>query len=322
MNEELEVIKEMFAIAKEFSEHENNYIYELSHYLSDNIITKIALIIAKKYNLQYKRRNREGNLRTYNFPKLYKDVLKNKFPNLPDYNLTISQLHNDRNIYQHGEESLRLGIRKEIAKKYVDIVEEILIETKIIGKKNQIKSASILKKKEENYERKIKELEEAVKKNDLDFIKRKIPSLIKNYPQNYLQITSLRSSFLRCYEAIKNLCYLKFELEESKTVKYKEEIDKLLNLLDRYKDDLNEYLGFHYDAPKRWGFNGHLASGAEPPNYEIILERVKVHIYLDTSDKIIRILIYINDKEHGWVSVYDKSNLDNFINELREKLNM
>lgn len=151
--------------------------------------------------------------------------------------------------------------------------------------------------------------------------KREIGNIIKCFqlkPDS--EVKSLRNSLLRCYEAIKKLCYLKFDLEESETVKYKEEINKLLTLLIKYKEDLNEYMDFHFDV-KQTEFDGVMASGDEPPNYEITLEKVKIYVYLNINNKITGVITYLNDPEYGMVMVINKSDFDPFLNEQRNKLN-
>ena len=91
------------------------------------------------------------------------------------------------------------------------------------------------------------------------------------------EITSIQSSLLRCYEAIKRLCYFQFEYEENQDLNHKDEIEKSLTILTKCKEELNEYLDFHFDV-KRTEFDGFVFSGMNHPNYKITLDRVKIDI--------------------------------------------
>ncbi|MHA1414335.1 MAG: hypothetical protein ACTSO4_17190 [Promethearchaeota archaeon] len=122
------VFLKIFKLALGFDKSNDQILQELSHYIVDNLITKICIFIAKEKNLSYKTTTSSGRERTYDFPKLYRDILMKEYPNVPDYDKEIKRLHKLRNFFQHGSGSIELSIRKEFAEDYIKKVGKILNE--------------------------------------------------------------------------------------------------------------------------------------------------------------------------------------------------
>lgn len=130
-------------------------------------------------------------------------------------------------------------------------------------------------------------------------------------------ITDLRKSFLRCYESIRKLCYFRFDLEKYENLNHKDEIEKSLTLLNKYKEELSEHLDFYFDIKR---LNENFIMGMNRPNYKITLDKVKIEIIFNVSGGILDYIVFLKEIEFGMV-LY-KSDLDPFLNELREKLNV
>ncbi|MHA1285589.1 MAG: hypothetical protein ACTSQP_24050 [Promethearchaeota archaeon] len=122
------VFLNMLKLALGFVQSKDQILQELSHYVVDNLITKICIFIAKEKNLSYKTTTSSGRERTYDFPKLYIDILMKEYPNVPDYDKEIKRLHELRNFFQHDSDSIGLSIRKEFAEDYIKKVKKILNE--------------------------------------------------------------------------------------------------------------------------------------------------------------------------------------------------
>ncbi len=125
------VLLSMYKLSKELSESNEPILWELGHYLVDNLLSKICIYDAiyekNSINLIYKNLNTK---RTKDFPDLYKDILQPFYPNVPDYNAFVDSHHGRRNIFQHSEDSLDLSIRKQFVEPYLSLVEGIM---RIIG---------------------------------------------------------------------------------------------------------------------------------------------------------------------------------------------
>lgn len=139
------VFTKIYKLALELSKSNEQILNELSHYLVDNLIAKICIYIAQENNLPFQTTTKKGRKKTYNFPRLYKEILKPLYPKIPEYDKEIQDLHNLRNLFQHGEESITLGIRSEIASEYVNMTEIILREIGIFAKDENIDPTNYLK---------------------------------------------------------------------------------------------------------------------------------------------------------------------------------
>ncbi len=142
---EHEVFKNLYKLALEFSKSNELILSELSHYLVDNLISKMCIFIAQENNLQYQTTSRKGIKPAFNFPRLYKEILNPLYPNIPHYDTKIKKLHDQRNLFQHGSESITLGIRPEFAIEYVRLTGIILKEVGIIEETKIIEPTNYLK---------------------------------------------------------------------------------------------------------------------------------------------------------------------------------
>ena len=122
-----ETIKTMLSYALALSESPIPTVYELAHYLADNILAKVCLAVAidKGEEQQTYTTTSHGN-RTKNFFDLYNDHLKHHYPQAPNYDPNIKAFHEERNVYQHDVESFDMTMRQPRAKSYVTIVEQIM----------------------------------------------------------------------------------------------------------------------------------------------------------------------------------------------------
>ena len=136
-----ETIKTMLSYALALSESPIVTVFELGHYLADNIIAKVCLAVAieKGEELQTYKITKKGNKWTKKFKDLYNDHLKKHYPHVPDYDPEIKEYHEERNVYQHDVESFDATMRPPRAKSYVELAEVIM---KIAG---IIKSGEIIR---------------------------------------------------------------------------------------------------------------------------------------------------------------------------------
>lgn len=126
-------LKKMISLAKNLAKNEIPIIYELGHYLADNVLSKVCMVVMAEKNrkdLIFKNK-RDG--RTYDFPILYKNMQQNFPQNLKSYNEIVKDFHIERSIYQHRYESLKQTFRQPEAEKYVDFVIDTMRKTKILG---------------------------------------------------------------------------------------------------------------------------------------------------------------------------------------------
>lgn len=129
----------MYQFAKELSNSDNPQLYELGHYLTDNIISKICMLVAIENNKKFTRKTPKGKELSLSFCKLYKSVLKEIYPSVPDYE-EIESLHDERNIYQHEARSISYHINRQYALDYLEKVKEIMIATNILDINSEIEA--------------------------------------------------------------------------------------------------------------------------------------------------------------------------------------
>lgn len=142
---EHKILKNMLSLAKELANSNEHMLWELGHYLADNIISKLALSVTMEklqqgHLINYKNNN--GFVK--NFKWMYENVLE-RFYTVPKYNDLVKKFHRDRNIYQHKYDSISLGVRNEFAIAYVQIVEDIMKEIGIV--KGKIPASAFLSRK-------------------------------------------------------------------------------------------------------------------------------------------------------------------------------
>lgn len=129
---ERKILIEMFQFAKEMSLSEIPKIYELGHYLTDNLLSKICMVIGKEKGIDFTYTTKRGKTKTYDLNWLYNHILKKFYSNISDYT-EIKDLHDKRNIYQHGYFSVEHHFHQQYAIDYVEKIEKILKEIGLIS---------------------------------------------------------------------------------------------------------------------------------------------------------------------------------------------
>jgi len=136
---ECKIIIKMYQFAKELSNSDNPQLYELGHYLTDNIISKICMLVAIENNKKFTKKTHNGKELSLSFRKLYDSVLKEIYPSVPDYE-EIESLHEERNIYQHEAMSIHYHFNRQYALDYLEKVKEIMIATNILDINGEIEA--------------------------------------------------------------------------------------------------------------------------------------------------------------------------------------
>jgi len=124
INEIHETIKVMLSYALGLAESQVVPVYQLAHYLADNILTKVCLAVAIEHEEEQQTYTSSGW--TKNLYISYKDHLKKYYPQVPDYDPFIKNYHDERNIYQHDVKSFDTTMTPPRAKSYVELVEQIM----------------------------------------------------------------------------------------------------------------------------------------------------------------------------------------------------
>ena len=129
----------MYRLAKELSNLENPQLYELGHYLTDNIISRICMLIALENGQIFTKKTHNGKEQSFSFYKLYNNILKKMYSNVPDYT-QIESLHNERNRYQHEAWSITHHFNKQYALDYLEKAKEIMRVTNILDINSEIEA--------------------------------------------------------------------------------------------------------------------------------------------------------------------------------------
>ncbi len=120
-------------LSKEFTNSKITELYELGHYLVDNLLSKVAIFIAIKEGRSKELKDPKNPKFTKNHKDLYVDFLQNNSKyDIVKYEPVMQDHHKNRNFYQHNPESIKFGIRQDFAIQYVKEVERIMKELKII----------------------------------------------------------------------------------------------------------------------------------------------------------------------------------------------
>jgi len=142
---ERKIIIKMYQLAKELTNVDNPQLYELGHYLTDNIISKICMLVAIENNQTFTRKTPKGKEQSLPFYKLYNGILKEIYPSVPDYE-EIESLHDERNKYQHGAWSITHHFNSQYALDYLEKVREIMIATHILDGNGEIEATNYFSK--------------------------------------------------------------------------------------------------------------------------------------------------------------------------------
>ncbi len=257
---ERKILIELYKFALELSNQDIPQLYELGHYLTDNLISKISMLIGEEEGINYKFINNRGVEQTRGFYWLYNNILKQIYSSAPDYS-KIEKLHELRNIYQHSEWSITYHYNKEFARNYIKEAKNIMIATNIIKTGNEIKSSNYLLKKTNKQDRS----------------------------------KGIKSNLLRCHRALKNICSFYFQLQYP-DIEYENEVGRTkafisLKTLEKYRSDCFEQLELYYkeDEPK-YKYIGTTSIKIVYEQLEISIsikiERIE-HVYMTLGNKYV-----------------------------------
>jgi len=127
----IEMFNNQLATAKILLNTSKGVCVDLSHYIADNGICKIMMVqlIKQKGYTQVELENP----RQYNFNDIV-DTFKTEFPLVKVHYEDIKTQHSQRNSFQHKLITLKLGIRQEDAKYYIDLFQELMEKLLIFDK--------------------------------------------------------------------------------------------------------------------------------------------------------------------------------------------
>ena len=100
-------LKKMISLAKNLAKNEIPIIYELGHYLADNVLSKVCMVAMAQNNRKDLIFENKKDGRTCDFPILYKNMQQTFYQNLKSYEEIVQDFHIERSIYQHRFESLK-----------------------------------------------------------------------------------------------------------------------------------------------------------------------------------------------------------------------
>ncbi|MFW9999384.1 MAG: hypothetical protein ACFE9Q_16105 [Candidatus Hodarchaeota archaeon] len=137
-------VKKTISLARTLVKNQIREIYELGHYLADNVLSKVSMIIlAEKNRLDLIFKN-QIDRRTLDFPDLYKNMQQNYFSNIKKYEDVAKEFHAEKSMYQARFELLDLTFNQTEAEKYVDFVIDVMRETGILDKNEILPNINIL----------------------------------------------------------------------------------------------------------------------------------------------------------------------------------
>ena len=117
------VLRNLSSLVFELVNSEKPMLWELGHYLADNLILRIGLYLAEK----------DGNmLSDTSFPIIYKKFIDPICYKFITYD-QIKPFHKQRNVFQHAFDSLDYQIRKEMAMEYYEKASIIMTLTGIMN---------------------------------------------------------------------------------------------------------------------------------------------------------------------------------------------
>jgi len=165
---ERKIIIKMYQFAKELSNSDNPQLYELGHYLTDNIISKICMLVAIENNKKITKITHKGKELSLSFHELYKGVLKKIYPSVPDYK-EIVRLHDERNKYQHEAWAITHHFNRQYALDYLEKVREIMIATHMLDINNEIEATKYFSEDNKTpYDNETKEKNKKIQKMCID----------------------------------------------------------------------------------------------------------------------------------------------------------
>lgn len=192
----IDTLKRMLAVGKFIAKNEMSEVYELGHYIADNVLSKVCMLIGiekEKEDLVY---TNEKKNRTRDFKKLYEGILEFFYPEVPKYNDFVKKYHRDRSKYQHGLEHLDLKtIKKPFAIEYINFVEKIMKKIGYLGKGEVINPIAIVSSytyntgdyQKNSLEEKFKNLYNTLASDDLEHIHIDIKTILDEIGDKNLQ---------------------------------------------------------------------------------------------------------------------------------------
>ena len=252
-------LKKAISFAQKLSINENPTIYELGHYLADNVLAKICMVIAKRNDKDELIFKNGKNGYTHDFDFLYKNIIKTYYPELPDYDLIVKSYHADRGFYQHRFESLEKIFRQSEAVKYVDFVIELMRKTDILGKYENLPSINMysgnfiqdfsVPNKLKNYQKFYDILKETSNENRVNAVYVQIKGLQFNIERDFNMIFNNSWGVKFFHNAYWNIHILgtKFSFHNQKTGKAystdhpNENLEVLNEFLDYYRKNLKSF---------------------------------------------------------------------------------
>jgi len=253
-------LKETISLALTLSKNKNPTIYELGHYLADNVLSKICMVIAKRNDKDDLIFENGKNGRTFDFPILYKQIIEKFYPRLPKYKEIVEKFHTDRGFYQHRFESLGKIFRQTEAKKYVDFVIDVMRKTGTLGKYDSLIPINIysggisrepyITSKQKNYQKFYDTLKDTSNENRVNAIYVQIKSLRFNIERDFNMIFNDSHGikfFRNAYWTIDILGTI-FSIHNQKTAKAYSSAHPNENL-----DVLNEFLDYYRKVLKSLG---------------------------------------------------------------------
>jgi len=256
LKEYQDYLKEAISLARKLSINKNPTIYELGHYLADNILAKVCMVIAKRNDRDDLIFKNGKNGYTHNFDFLYKNIIEKYYPELPKYELIVKKYHADRGFYQHRFDSLEKIFRQAQAKKYVDFVIEVMRKTGILGQYENLPiinlySGSIqqdysIRSKQKKYQKFYDTLKDRTNENQVNAIYIQINGIRNNVEEDFslMFFNNGGMKFLRNANWELYIGRIEFSIHNQKTnegyssSQPEENLHVLNDFLDYYKKNL------------------------------------------------------------------------------------
>ncbi len=253
-------LKEAISLALNLSKNKNPTIYELGHYLADNVLAKVCMVIAKRNDRNDLIFKNGKNGRTFDFPILYKQIIEKFYPKLTKYKEIVEKYHADRGFYQHRFESLEKIFRHSEAEKYVDFVIDVMRKTEILEKYESLPIINIysggisrepyITSKQKNYQKFYDTLKDTSNENRVNGIYIQIKHLQYNIESDFEMIIYNVSGikFFNNSDWELDINISSFNIHNQKTHKSYSSVKPNENL-----DVLNEYLDYFRKTLKSLG---------------------------------------------------------------------
>ncbi len=241
---ERKILTDMYKFALELSNKDIPQLYELGHYLTDNLISKICMVIGKEKGINFEYTDSRGIQQTRGFKWLYEKILKKTYITAPIYD-EIKKLHIQRNVYQHRYWAVKHHLHKEYALKYIEKAKNIMIAANIIKSIDKIQPTNYLTKE----------------------------IMTGTYDE------TLKSKLLKCYDALTNICDFYIQINQPE-IEFEKKIDRSevfisLKTLEKFQSECFEYLTLYYNEDKA------LLKHFGPTTIKIVYNQLDIYISLN-----------------------------------------